>query len=158
MGILEQMRLTRRHPFAALLGAALGGFVPIAAYTIVHHELRIGGRLELMQPIALVLLACLAFSVRTVWQWGVQSFGERTKAACLVVAVEGVMVFSDTPALAVIALSYLVAINAIATACTLIAEDTHQPQQTAPAVEPAPAPELPRGKAVGRIAARVRPA
>jgi len=157
MGILEQMRLARAHPFASLLGAALGGFVPVAAYTIVHHELRVAGQLDLWRPIAVVLLACLAFSVRTVWQWGVQSFRERAKAACLVVAVEGVMVFSDTSALAVIALVYLVGINAIATACTLIAEDTPQPQQAEPLPVPE-LPELPRGKAVGRIAARVRPA
>lgn len=123
IGLLEQMRTARRHPMASALGGALGGFVPIAAYTIVHHELRRSGAWNLWQPVAPVVAACLLFSVRTVWQWGHQSFREGFKASCLVVAVEGVMVFSATPLLCLVALAYLVAINAIATACTLVAED-----------------------------------
>jgi hypothetical protein len=135
IGLLEQMRVARSHPWAAAMGGALGGFVPIAAYVISHLELRdADGRMDLWKPIAPVLLACLFFSVSTVWQWGVQSFRERFKASCLVIAIEGVMVLSSTPILSVVALAYLVLINAIATACTLVAEDQPIPQPTVSSV------------------------
>lgn len=134
IGLLEQMRTAKRHPTASVLGGALGGFVPIAAYTIVHQELRRSGHWDLWQPIAPVVAACLLFSVRTVWQWGHQSFREGFKASCLVVAIEGVMVFSATPLLCMVALAYLVAINAIATACTLVAEDRRPEPVTVTAV------------------------
>jgi len=45
-----------------------------------------------------------------------------------------VMVLSSTPILALLALAYLVLINAIATACTLVAEDLPTPQPSVTAV------------------------
>lgn len=134
VGLLERLRTAREHPNVAALGAAFGGFVPIAAYIIVHNELRRDGGWDFFQPISPVALACLAFSVTTVWHWGHQSFRDKFKASCFVVALEGVMVCSRTPALCLVALAYLVLINAIATACTLVAEDKPVPQPTVTAV------------------------
>src|SRR4051812_8947211 len=70
IGILEQWRQARRHPVAALLGAMLGGFVPLAAYKTTHGDLQVRSAGELLQPLVPVVGACLLFSVRTVWQWG----------------------------------------------------------------------------------------
>lgn len=134
MSILEQWRAARRHPIAALLGALLGGFVPLAAYETTHGDLTVRSAGELLQPLVPVVGACLLFSVRTVWQWGGAAFGERTKAACLVVAIEGMMVLSPTPWLAQLALLYLICINAVATACILAHEDQPVPQPTVTAV------------------------
>jgi len=162
-GLLEDIATVRRRPGAAALGGALGGFVPIAAYVIVHHELRSeGGTLDMWRPIAPIVLACLAFSVRTVYEWGNKSFDDRFKAGCLVVALEGVMVLSDTPWLGCLALAYLVLINAIATACTLISAGVDpKPQQVVATEPPAPARSLPRASAKNlesRLVAKAGPA
>lgn len=129
-GILEQWRAARRHPIAALLGGLLGGFVPLAAYRTTHGDLQVQSMRDLLQPLVPIVGACLLFSVRTVWQWGGAAFGERIKAACLVVAIEGMMVLSPTPWLALLALLYLICINAVATACILAHEDQPVPQPT----------------------------
>jgi hypothetical protein len=130
IGILEQWRQARRHPVAALLGAMLGGFVPLAAYKTTHGDLQVRSAGELLQPLVPVVGACLLFSVRTVWQWGRGAFGETIKSVCLVVAIEGMMVLSPTPWLAQLALCYLICINAVATACILAHEDVPLPQAT----------------------------
>jgi hypothetical protein len=134
IGILEQWRQARRHPVAALLGAMLGGFVPLAAYQTTHGDLAVATPRDLLQPLVPVVAACLLFSVRTVWQWGRAAFGETVKSVCLVVAIEGMMVFSPTPWLAQLALVYLICINAVATACILAAEDVPVPQPTVASV------------------------
>lgn len=133
-GILEQWRQARQHPIAALLGALLGGFVPLAAYQTTHNDLHVQSARDLLTPLVPVVVACLLFSVRTVWQWGSGAFGEPMKAACLVVAIEGMMVFSPTAWLAQLALLYLICINAVATACILAHEDVPLPQPTVTAV------------------------
>ena len=130
LGILEQWRQARRHPVAALLGALLGGFVPLAAYQTTHSDLRVESWRDLLSPLVPVVAACLLFSVRTVWQWGRAAFGESAKAVCLVVAIEGMMVLSPTPWLAQLALFYLICINAVATACILAHEDVPAPIPT----------------------------
>lgn len=122
-GILEQWRAARQHPVAAFLGALLGGFVPLAAYRTTHGDLVIHSARDMLQPLTLVVAACLLFSVRTVWQWGSSAFGERIKSVCLVISIEGMMVLSPTSWLASLALLYLIVINAIATACILAHED-----------------------------------
>jgi hypothetical protein len=122
-GILEQWRQARQHPIAALLGALLGGFVPLAVYQTTHTDLRVHSVRDLANPLVLIVAAGLLFSVRTVWIWGRSAFGEGLKSTCLVITIEGMMVFSPTVWLAQLALAYLVVINAVATACTLARED-----------------------------------
>lgn len=134
MNILEQWRSARHHPVAALLGALLGGFVPLAAYRTVHYDITMTQPRDLLHPLVAVVAACLLFSVRTVWQWGRAAFAERMKAACLVVAIEGMMVCSPTPWLAQLALLYLICINAVATACILAQDDQPAQQPTVTSV------------------------
>ena len=158
-GLLHDLRTARANPGPFALGGALGGFVPVAAYVLSHHELRAAdGSWNLWQPITPVVFACLLFSVRTVLEWGRRSFGDPLKAVCLVVALEGVMVLSITDVLSWVALAQLVLINAIATACTLIAEDT---DREAPQPEAALEGNLVRRESAAprpRAIARPRPA
>lgn len=133
IALLEQLRVARQHPNVAAFGAALGGFPPATAYLLTHQALpQLWGKpgaldRTLLYALLPVVAACLVFSVRTVWQWGAQAFHERLKAGCLVVALEGAMVLSPIPALSAVALAYLILINAVATACTLVAEDKPAP-------------------------------
>lgn len=131
-GILEQLRAARRHPLLAIFGGMLGGFPPLAAYRTTHGDLQSAPD-HLRYTLGVVVAACLLFSVRTVWGWGKAAFREQMKAACLVVAIEGMMVASPSPWLAVLALCFLIGINAIATAC-VIAQEDQEPQPTVTAV------------------------
>jgi uncharacterized membrane protein len=97
---------------ATLVGCVLGGFVPLASYVLAH----------LPSPSTALwglVVGGLLFSAKTVWQWGLLAFADPWKASGFVLLIEGVMVLSPVPWLAVTALALLVAINAIATGCTL---------------------------------------
>lgn len=128
-GIIEQMRSARRHPLAALVGAALGGVVPIATYTVAHFEL-----VTWREPRAALVAGGLAYSAKTVWQWGRQAFACPWKASGFVLLLEGIMVTSSVSWLAQLALAYLIGINAIATACQIAHEDQPAPPVTVTSV------------------------
>ena len=118
-GVVAQVRLAfrPRARLATLLGCLLGGFVPLASYVVAHQEVDTGtvhGFVSL-----LLVLGGLLFSAKTVFQWGRMAFQQGAKALGFVVLLEGVMVTSHTPWLALSALGYLVCINAVATGCTL---------------------------------------
>lgn len=128
-GILEDIQLAYEHKRTALFGALWGGFMPFGAYWTVHHDLH---SLDSWREYVLVpmVAACLLFSVRTVWQWGFRSSGERIKASCWVIALEGLMIASPTQWLAVVALFYLIGINAVATACVIVRQAKPAPPPT----------------------------
>ena len=127
--ILEDITLARKHRTVGIGAAAWGAIMPLAAYWTVHNDLH---ALDTWRDYVLVAVvaACLLFSVRTVWKAGHQTSGERLKATCWVVGLEGLMVASPTPWLAVLALCYLIGINAIATACVIVRHATPAPQPT----------------------------
>lgn len=120
LGVVEQVRLSLRRGsrLAFALGVLLGGFVPIATYQISHTELVLSRALWL-QPAAFFVAGGLLFSAVTMYRWGVLAFAQRAKALGFVVLLEGTMVTSRTPWLALAALVYLAAINGVATACNL---------------------------------------
>jgi hypothetical protein len=93
--------------------------VPLACYVVAHREISADAPLYLQRSLYLVL-GGLAYSARTVWQWGAVAFRNAVKATGFVVLLEGVMVTSHVAWLGVAALVYLVAINGIATACNLV--------------------------------------
>jgi hypothetical protein len=101
-----------------LLGFLLGGFVPLASFFVAHYELTTDAPLYSQKAIYLVL-GGLAYSAKTVWQWGRIAFRNALKAAGFVVLLEGVMVTSRIVWLSVAALVYLMVINGIATGCNL---------------------------------------
>ncbi len=119
LGVVAQVRLAFRPKarLATVLGALLGGFVPLASYTVAHQEANFD---TLRGWIAVgLVLGGLVFSAKTVREWGELAFHDGRKALGFVVLMEGVATLSQTPWLALAALSYLVGINAVATGCTL---------------------------------------
>jgi VIT1/CCC1 family predicted Fe2+/Mn2+ transporter len=124
-GVVEQVRLALRPKarLATLLGTMLGGFVPLASYVVAHHEIDPADPLTSHSLVCLFLvLGGLAYSAKTVWQWGRIAFQNAFKALGFVVLLEGVMVTSHILWLSIAALVYLMAINGIATGCTLSLE------------------------------------
>ena len=116
--------VARRSPaapkarLATVTGFLLGGFVPLASYVVSHYEIDPSAPLYL-QIASLLVLGGLCYSARTVYTWGKLAFHSGGKAAGFVVLVEGVMVVSHTPWLALSALVYLIVINGVATGCNL---------------------------------------
>jgi hypothetical protein len=115
-GIVDQVRtaLNARNRLATFMGALLGAIVPLGTYMIAHNEVP-----KLWHPMTLLVVAGLAYSATTVFQWGRLAFGSTTKALGFAVLVEGIMTFSTQGWLAITALGFLIGINAIATGCTL---------------------------------------
>jgi hypothetical protein len=123
--VVHQVRLALkpRYRLATCLGFLLGGFVPLATFFVAHQ-------LSTLEPLyaqkgLYLVLGGLAYSARTVWQWGRMAFANAFKAAGFVVLLEGVMVTSHIVWLSVAALVYLIAINGVATGCNLSAPTSH---------------------------------
>lgn len=120
LGVVEQVRaaLHPRARLATLLGALLGGFVPVASYVIAHQEIPQADGLRLA---TLILLAAggLLFSAKSVYGWSKLAFQSGGKSLGFCTLVEGVMIISKTPWLALAALGVLISINAISAGCTL---------------------------------------
>lgn len=119
LGVLGEVRLALhpRNRAAALLGAVLGGGVPIASYWLAHHELSRGW------VVYALVAGGLLFSAATVVRWAASAFGSQAKALGFTVLLEGVLLYSSTDWLALAALVYLVGINAIATGVRLALEE-----------------------------------
>jgi VIT1/CCC1 family predicted Fe2+/Mn2+ transporter len=123
-GVVLQVRsaLEPANRLATLLGFMLGGFVPIACYFVAHFEITAAPLLT--QRSLYLVLGGLAYSAKTVWEWGRIAFANSLKAAGFVVLLEGVMVTSHVVWLGIAALVYLTAINGIATACNLVVPES----------------------------------
>jgi len=124
-GVVQQVRMafSRRNRLAAGVGAALGSIVPLASYWLAHHEVFRSVELWTQLP-AWLVAGGLLYSALTVFAWGRAAFGSGAKALGFCVLLEGVLLSSQTTWLAVIALGYLIAINAIATGCSLARQAT----------------------------------
>lgn len=121
-GVVDQVRsaLRPRARLATLLGAMLGGFVPVASYVVAHREIDASALLAVHSLIGFALVAGgLLFSAKKVYGWGRLAFQAGGEAVGFTLLMEGVMVFCNTTWLSVAALVYLVGINAISTGCTL---------------------------------------
>ncbi len=105
----------RKNRRAAIWGFAVGGWAPIASYYIAHTEIK--G--DYYQPLSLLVLGALLFSVITVFEWCKAAVNSAIKAAGFVVLLEGVMVFSKIEWLGVSALALLILTNGIQSACNL---------------------------------------
>lgn len=134
-GIITQIHIAARNPLPAVIGALLGALVPSATFVVGHYELS-----SWTEPKALIVLGGLAFSALTVFRWGRLAFGSAVKALGFVVLAEGVMTFSSTAWLSVVALGYLVLINAIATGCTIALGAVEDQRAAAPVAAPVAAP------------------
>jgi hypothetical protein len=108
--IVAQVRsaLEPSNRLATLLGALGGAFVPLATYWIAHRLMT-----SWTSPLVGLVAGGLLYSAPTVYQWARMAFGTWYKALGFVVLLEGVMTFTHGW-LAITALGYLIAINAIA--------------------------------------------
>lgn len=106
---------------ATFVGLLLGGFVPLAIYTISHAQ---GFTFDVVHsgaarvPVTLVL-GGLCYSAQTVYKWATMAFVNALKSLGFVVLLEGILCTTSIHWLSVMALCYLVAINSIATGCNL---------------------------------------
>ncbi len=119
LGVVRQVTLAfrRKALLATLIGFLLGGFVPVACYVVAHRE---GASFDLAGGKSLgLVIGGLAYSAKTVYEWSRLAFESAFKSIGFVVLLEGVMITSATPWLALTALGYLVVINGVATGCTL---------------------------------------
>jgi hypothetical protein len=117
---LAQLRVARRKPVAALLGAT-AGLVPVGVFELGHYELTSWSPLDC--PKAVIVYAGLLFSALTVLGWSSDMFGSRVKAIGFTALLEGIMMTADAGWLSGIALCYLVVINAVANGCRLAMRD-----------------------------------
>jgi len=139
-GVISQVRTASGNPIALLVGCLLGGFVPLATYFVAHQEV------DGYNAALALVIGGLVYSAKTVWQWGLLAFNCKYKATGFVLLVEGVMVLSHIRWLGVIALAYLVLINAVATGCALALRDKPAKQ----ASKKAPQYSQKRGQYKGR--------
>lgn len=98
---------------AGFTGLAIGGFVPVATYTIVHFECNAHPQLWLL------VAGGLMYSAMTVFGWASAAFGNRAKAVGFCALLEGILTFGHIPALGLASLAMLVFINAVSAACAL---------------------------------------
>lgn len=98
---------------AGFTGLAIGGFIPVATYTLVHYECG-------THPLLWLLVAGgLLYSALTVYAWARAAFGSVYKAVGFCVLLEGILTFGHILALGLSALMLLVFINAVSAACAL---------------------------------------
>ena len=118
MGVLDQVSQAVKpvNRLAFMVGFMLGGFIPVASYTVCHQECAAEPQLWVL------VVAGLCYSAFTVFQWAKIAFKHPAKALGFVVLMEGVIMFSHTTWLSVTALGFLVTINGIATATNLISD------------------------------------
>ena len=98
---------------AGFTGLVIGGFVPVATWTLVHFEV------AALPALWLLVAGGLLYSALTVFSWGLAAFGNRYKAAGFCLLLEGILTFGHVLALSVSALIVLVFINAVSAACAL---------------------------------------
>ena len=124
LGVVGQVRAAcaPRARLATTLGCLLGGLVPVGSYWLAHHEIDASSPLY-TQLTAYLVAGGLLFSAKTVIAWARLAFGDAWKAFGFTMLLEGTLLASHTPWLSCCALGYLVAINGIATGCTLSLRD-----------------------------------
>jgi hypothetical protein len=121
MGIVDQVKeaMRKQNRLATFAGVILGGFVPVASFTLAHFELRLDGSFISQIPTLFIIAAGLTYSAKTVFDWARVAFKHPAKALGFCVLVEGVMTFAHTTWLSAVALALLVTINGVATGCNL---------------------------------------
>lgn len=118
-----------KHLAAAILGAAFGGFVPIASYVVAHVML---AGIELADAYTHLatyfVIGGLLYSAPTVYAWLKKAVGSddwigRIKPFGFVLLLEGVMLINydhiAVQAVSYAALGFLVFINAVSSGCKL---------------------------------------
>lgn len=114
LGVIDQVRAAMKSPLATMIGFLLGGFVPLATYSVKHFDTGLNEYVMWT-----LVIGGLIYSAITVHTWASNAFQSGIKALGFVVLVEGVMTLSGLPALSYGALALLIAINGVATGANL---------------------------------------
>ncbi len=104
---------SRGGRLSAFVGLILGGFVPLASYTLIHLEVA-------TRPL-LWILVCggLIYSAISVYGWALQAFHYRLKALGFVILLEGTLTFCSVRWLSLAGLAILMVINGLSAAVML---------------------------------------
>lgn len=97
----------------ALLGAAIGGIIPVGSYEVIHYETISN------QWMWIFVCGLLAFSAMSVWRWTALAMDSGWKALGFCLGCEGLMVFSRCHWLSLAMLAVLITINAAAASFTV---------------------------------------
>lgn len=100
-------RTAGTNPTKLIGGAVIGGFVPLASYTLAHQP----GGVALWSLSTLLVLGGLLYSAPTVYEWA-KGFAGGLKGFGFVLLLEGILVVSPVPWLSVASLVILVGVNA----------------------------------------------
>ncbi len=119
MSAVEQVSqaFARGHRLSAVMGFVLGGFIPVATFTLVHHDVKDN------QLLWVLIVGGLLYSAISVFRWAKTAFRMTAKAVGFVVLLEGVVTFAHTTWLPMAGLFILVAINGISAASALQAKE-----------------------------------
>jgi hypothetical protein len=110
-GIITQIKSAWACKPALLLGAIWGGFVPTAVFEITHVEgIDLRAPFEQWDPLHYVVVAGLAFSATSVWNWG-RTLYHAAKSAVFVGLLEGTMILCHTTWLSYFALTMIIVTN-----------------------------------------------
>jgi hypothetical protein len=115
MSVMHQIRraFAPGARLAAAVGIVIGGFVPVASWTLVHREV------AAIPALWILVVGGLLYSALTVFKWAKAAFGCPIKATGFCVLLEGILTFSHIQFLSVTALGILIFINAVSSACAL---------------------------------------
>lgn len=113
--VIQQIKrsFSRGARVAGITGLVIGGFVPVATYTVVHFEV------STIPALWLLVAGGLLYSALTVFTWASSAFGSKVKALGFCVLLEGILTFAHSVPLSLSALGVLVFINAVSAACSL---------------------------------------
>jgi len=159
-GPIAEIRLAARSPVALLVGAIYGGAAPLINYFTIHcgHLVRFDGEQVHFRwsPLWMLVVGSFLLSSKSVFRWGVNTFGDRWSAAAMVVMLEGTLILAPHPAMGRLALAFLVALNAAAYGSVLSLRDQRDraTEKLSPAPGPAAAP-APKAAAAAAAAAPV---
>jgi hypothetical protein len=130
LGVVDQVRtaFAPKNRLAARLGALFGGAIPFLTFFAAHGGFQAADPWSVRSLMSAVLVCGgLLFSAQTVYDWAKLTFRKGGKALGFVLLFEGTMIGSYALWITIVALVYLICINAIAAGCTLALHRTETP-------------------------------
>ena len=128
MSLVEQVRTAfdlRRNKLAMVIGAPFSA-IPFASWWLTHNELVTllnspmnAWNVFRIAMVVAVILGCLVFSAKSVFQFAKVALRDKAKSIALVVLLELILLFSGTEGLSIGALAVLIGINLVANTCNI---------------------------------------
>lgn len=130
LGPIAEIRHSKESPLALTVGALFGGAAPLVNFSTVHladlvvydlAQKKLTVNLE--SPLWFMVAGSFVLSSKSVFRWAYNTFGDWVSALGLVLMLEGCLVFAPHIAMGIIALVFLVALNAAAYGSVLSLRD-----------------------------------